>query len=109
MVKLLSSQILVNEAGDIIMGSGRLAILESVDRTGSINQTAKELKMSYKSVWSKIKSTETHFGKPIVRSDRRDGTSLTPEGRKLAQQFKQLKKKCIQADDRIFSQIFNPE
>ena len=89
------------------MGNGRLAILESIDRTGSINQTARELSMSYKSVWSKIKSTESHFGKPVVLSDRKSGTCLTLEGRQLLLQFKNLKKQCITVDDRIFKNIFD--
>jgi molybdate transport system regulatory protein len=107
MIKLLSSHILVNENNDIIMGAGRLAILESIDRTGSINQTAKELNMSYKSVWSKIKSTESHFGKPVVLSDRTSGTCLTREGKKLARLFNALKQQCITADDLIFKNIFD--
>ncbi len=105
-MKLLSTQIIVNTTGDIIMGPGRLAILESINRTGSINQTAKDLRMSYKTVWSKIKSTEKNLGKSVVIADRRTGSSLTKEGRILAQKFKALKHRCIHADDHIFSEIF---
>ena len=105
-MKLLSTQMIVNENGDIIMGSGRLAILESIGRTGSINQTAKELNMSYKTVWSKIKSTEKHFGKPVVSADRKTGSCLTREGKNLAENFRKLKQRCILADDTIFADIF---
>lgn len=45
-MKLRSIQLLVNKAGDIIIGSGRMAIFESIQRTGPINQTTKELKMA---------------------------------------------------------------
>ncbi len=105
-MKLRSSQILVSDEGGIIMGAGRLAILESIDRTGSINQTAKELKMSYKSVWSKIKSTEKNFGKPVVLADKITGTKLTDEGRALLERFRELKDRCIRADDAVFEDIF---
>jgi len=88
------------------MGNGRMQILDSLNRTGSINQTSKEMKMSYKSVWSKIKSTEKNFGKPVVLSDKKTGTQLTTEGRKLLEKYRQLKKECIQADDLIFENIF---
>ena len=88
------------------MGNGRMEILDFIDRTGSINQTSKEMKMSYKAVWSKIKSTEKNFKIPIVHSDKKTGTRLTDEGRNLLQKYKQLKKRCIQADDTIFEDIF---
>ena len=105
-MKIRSSQFLVNDDGDIIMGSGRMAILETIDRTGSINKTAKELNMSYKTVWSKIKSTEENFGKPVVLADKKRGTQLTREGRSLLQTYRELKKRCIREDDRIFNELF---
>lgn len=105
-MKIRSTQLLVNDDGGIIMGNGRMAILESIDRTGSINQTSKEMKMAYKTVWSKIKSTEKNLGTPIVLADKKTGTVLTDEGRKLLEKYRQLKKRCIKADDVIFNDIF---
>jgi len=105
-MKLRSNQLLVNDNGAIIMGNGRMAILESINETGSINQTSKKMKMSYKTVWSKIKSTEKNFGQPVVLANKKTGTVLTAEGRNLLEKYKQLKKKCIQADDAIFKAVF---
>ncbi len=105
-MKLRSNQLLVSDDGGIIMGNGRMTILDSIDRTGSMNQASKEMKMSYKAVWSKIKSTEKNFGKPVVHADKKTGTRLTDEGRKLLEKYRQLKKRCIQADDTIFEDIF---
>lgn len=106
-MKLRSSQLLVNDDGGIIMGNGRMLILESISRTGSINQTAKELKMSYKAVWSKIKSTEKNYGKPVVHADRRTGTRLSEDGRELLKKYRALKERCIRADDAVFEEIFS--
>jgi len=106
-MKLRSSQLLLNDNGEIIMGSGRMKILESIDRTGSINKTAKALKMSYKTVWSKIKSTEKNFGKPVVLADKQKGSTLTEDGRRLLTNYRQLKQRCITADDMIFDDIFS--
>ncbi len=105
-MKLKSSQLLLNNDGDIILGAGRMKILESIEQTGSINKTAKELKMSYKTVWSKIKSTEKNLGKPVVLADKKTGTTLTDDGRYLLKKYKQLKQRCITADDKIFEDIF---
>ena len=106
-MKLRSNQLLLNNDGDIIMGTGRMTILESIDLTGSINKTSKLLKMSYKTVWSKIKSTEKNFGKPIVLADKKKGTKLTEDGRNLLEKYRQLKQACIEADDIIFENIFS--
>ncbi len=111
-MQIRSSQLLVNDDGNIIMGTGRMTILETLDRTGSINKTAKELNMSYKTVWSKIKSTEENFGKAVVLADRKKGTRLTSEGRSLLETYRELKQRCIREDDRIFDEIFqkkNPD
>lgn len=105
-MKLRSSQLLVNNDGDIIMGTGRMMILESIARTGSINKTAKALKMSYKTVWSKIKTTEKNYGKPVVSADKKKGSHLTREGISLLEKYKQLNRECIKADDKIFNSIF---
>ena len=105
-MKLKSSQLLLNDNGEIIMGTGRMKILESIDRTGSINKTAKEMKMSYKAVWSKLKTTEKNFGKPVVLADRQKGTTLTKDGRCLLEKYRQLKQRCIAADDKVFDELF---
>jgi molybdate transport system regulatory protein len=105
-MKLKSHQLLVSDDGGIIMGNGRMQILDLIDQTGSINQTSKEMKMSYKAVWSKIKSTEKNLRKAVVHSDKKTGTRLTDEGKKLLEKYKHLKERCIQADDAIFEDLF---
>jgi len=105
-LKLRSSYWIVDEAGNIIIGKGRAEILENIERTGSINQAAKAMKMSYKGVWSKIKATEKHLNLNIVHADRQKGTRLTHQGKELLEQYKQLEKKCMASDDKIFAKIF---
>lgn len=95
-----------NDDGDIIMGNGRMRILCSIEKTGSINQTAKELKMAYKTVWSKIRSTEENLGQAVIIADKVKGTKLTAKGKELLEKFQQLKKRCLKADDVVFDQIF---
>ena len=105
-MSLRSSYWIVGEGDTIIFGRGRMEILKSIAETGSINQTAKQLNMSYKTVWSKIKSTEQHLGADIVHADRKTGTHLTDRGRRLVEKFDEMQKRCMDADDRIFSEIF---
>jgi molybdate transport system regulatory protein len=105
-MKLRSFQMLFNEDGDIIMGKGRMDILTSIEETGSINKTAKALNMSYKSVWSKIRSTGANFGRPVVHADRATGTKLTEAGQDLLNRYRKLTQQCRAADDQIFERVF---
>ena len=107
MLKLKSKQWVVDENDSIIMGEGRRKIFENIEKTGSINQTSKIMKMSYKAVWAKIKATERHLNTRLVDSDRKMGSHLTQEGKMLLKQYQLLKKRCLIEDNRIFSNIFS--
>ena len=106
-LKLKSRQWIVDEQNNIIMGEGRKEILENIERTGSINQTAKIMKMSYKGVWSKIKATESYLKTRIVDTDKRHGSHLTTEGKILLKKYALLKRRCLKAEDKIFNAIFS--
>ena len=45
---------------------GRRMLLEAVDRLGSLNAAAKELGMSYRAAWGKIKATEKALGLKLL-------------------------------------------
>lgn len=104
--RLKSKQWIVDEDDRIIMGEGRQEILENIEKTGSINKTAKVMKMSYKGVWSKIKATEKCFKGKIVYTDRKSGTRLTTEGKELLEKYRALKERCLEQDEVIFGRLF---
>jgi molybdate transport system regulatory protein len=104
--RLKSRHWIVDENGRIIIGEGRKEILENIEKTGSINRTAKIMKMSYKGVWSKIKATENYLKIRIVETNKKQGSCLTREGKELLRKYDDLKEKCLKADDRIFRAIF---
>ena len=105
-IRLKSRQWLEDHDGNIIMGEGRQRIFELIEKTGSINQTAKLMRMSYRGVWGKIKATEEHFNRKIVLTERRHGSRLTEEGKELLGNYRQLKMDCRKADEEIFKRIF---
>ena len=105
-LKLKSSQWIVDEDDNAIIGKGRMEILDNIEKTGSINQTAKMMKMSYKAVWSKIKATEKHLDTVIVHADRKEGSRLSKKGKELLEKYRLLKKECLSADDKLFHRIF---
>jgi molybdate transport system regulatory protein len=105
-MKIKSRQWLEGDKGGIVIGEGRQRIFELIEETGSIHQTAKVMKMSYRGVWGKIKATEQHLNKKIVLTERRHGSSLTEAGKELLANYARLKQECREADDKIFRDIF---
>ena len=108
-VHLKSRQWLEDGLGKMIMGEGRQRIFELIQETGSINQTAKLMKMSYRGVWGKVKATEEHLNKRIVVTERRHGSWLTDDGKRLLKDYARLKQECQKGDEEIFRAIFEDE
>ena len=108
-LRLRSRQWIVDEEGKIIIGEGRREILENIEKTGSINQTAKLMKMSYKGVWSKIKATEHSLQCRVVHTNKKRGSHLTEEGKALLDKYIELKERCVKSDDGIFRALFPEE
>ena len=105
------TKIWINDDHDkVIFGSGRLHMLETIERLGSMNRAAKELKMSYRALWGRIKSTEERLGTKMLVSKpgggKGRGSVLTPTGRKFLERYTRLQEKVIAVADREFEKIF---
>jgi molybdate transport system regulatory protein len=105
-MKLRSRLWIVDEEDRIIMGEGRMKILECIELTGSLNQTAKMMKMSYKGVWGKIRATEKYLNLPLVDTDRKEGTRLTGEGKELLEKYRLLRERCFLEEEKLFKSLF---
>jgi len=85
---------LESEGGRLVMGEGRLAILEAVDRDGSLSAAARSLGMSYRAVWGKVRELERRLGIPLVRGrsggSRHGGATLTDEAKRFVAAFRQF-------------------
>ena len=77
--------------GQFLLGEGRARLLELIDRTHSISETAKEMKMSYRHAWGVIREMENAVGKKLVKSERGGSgggkTELTAAGKKLLSDY----------------------
>jgi molybdate transport system regulatory protein len=96
----------VDENNNIILGEGRREIFENIEKTGSLNQTAKIMKMSYKAVWGKVKATEEHLKIKMITTNKKRGSVLTKEGKELLQKYIELQEQCMKMDDHIFNSLF---
>jgi molybdate transport system regulatory protein len=99
-----------DEQGNVIFGSGRVRMLEAVDRLGSMNKAAKELNMSYRALWGRIKSTEDRIGAKVLVAKpgggKHCGSSLTPTGKELLEKYKRLRERVLKIADGEFAKIF---
>ncbi|MCK9458873.1 MAG: LysR family transcriptional regulator [Proteobacteria bacterium] len=81
-----------------VLGDGRLGILEAIARTGSLSAAARELGMSYRALWGKVRSAEERLGVPLVRGfaggEHHGGAALTDEARSLVAAFTALRDKA---------------
>ncbi|BBO90644.1 winged helix-turn-helix domain-containing protein [Desulfosarcina ovata] len=105
---------LVDKEGRIIFGLGRMRILKAIDKCGSLNSAAKELKMSYRAVWGKIKVTEEALGKPLLVKNQGGsaggGSTLTPYAYTLMNRYLELSRIVdTQADDLFESGFLDPK
>ena len=79
-------------------------------RKGSIQAAAKELKMSYRAVWGRIKATEDRIGRQMlirnVGGASGGGSRLTPFAQMLVEQFQQLHKNILTQSDDLFEKKF---
>ena len=52
--------------GQRFFGPGPVELLERINKTGSINQAAKQMQMSYKKAWEIINMLNTQAARPLV-------------------------------------------
>lgn len=95
-----------DQEGNVVFGEGRYRILEMVDRFRSLQAAAKELKMSYRAVWGRIKASEERLGRPLVAREGK-GSCLTPFAKKLMAQFLKLKTNIRKDSDEVYEDIMS--
>ncbi|HKO82843.1 MAG TPA: hypothetical protein VJU78_20695, partial [Chitinophagaceae bacterium] len=52
--------------GKRFFGPGPVELLERIDNTGSINQAAMQMKMSYKKAWEMVHGLNDQAARPVV-------------------------------------------
>ena len=96
-----------DDRGKVVFGSGRVRMLKAINRLGSMNKAAKALKMSYRGLWARIKSTEDRIGAKLVTTrpggGKGSGSILTPTAKRFLRNYKLLEDSVHQKEfDKIF-------
>lgn len=93
-------------SGGVIFGMGRLKMLEAIERQGSIQAAAKELKMSYRALWGRITATENRIGRQLLTRNiggaSGGGSQLTPFAKILLENYRDIHQRIAMESDRLF-------
>jgi molybdate transport system regulatory protein len=92
----------------VVFGLGRYRILKAVQDTGSLQAAAKELKMSYRAVWMRIRASEKRIGRELVVRNGK-GSRLTPFAENLMKQYKRLIAILEKESDEVYQHLMSDE
>jgi molybdate transport system regulatory protein len=90
----LNGRLWIEIGGERFFGPGPLQLLEYIEETGSINQAAKKMEMSYKKAWSIINNLNTSALRPLVLTatggQKGGGSTISPEAKALITYYRDL-------------------
>jgi molybdate transport system regulatory protein len=85
--------------GERFFGPGRAELLERIDQTGSINQAAKQMHMSYKKAWEMIAMLNRQAKHSLVLlqagGEKGGGSIITKEAKDLITYHRMLRKRFL--------------
>lgn len=94
-------------------GEGPCALLEGVERTGSLRQAAQEMDMSYSLAHKLIKNLEKRLGYPLITRTiggaGGGGSSITPQARDLIDNYQAFLEEASQTLQDMFIQYFRKD
>ena len=90
----LNGRLWIEIGGERFFGPGPVQLLEYIEETGSINQAAKKMEMSYKKAWSIINNLNTSALRPLVLTatggQKGGGSTISPEAKALITYYHDL-------------------
>ncbi|NMD71458.1 LysR family transcriptional regulator [Bacillus sp. DNRA2] len=101
----VKSKIWIELNDEVIFGLGRIRLFEEIERTGSMNQAAAALGMSYRAAWGKVTATEERLNMQLVerqQGNRQKGTILSPAGKELLHRYRLFQKEAQAEVDTLF-------
>jgi molybdate transport system regulatory protein len=103
-------KIWIEENGKVIFGRGRDNILKAVQAQHSLNAAAKELGMSYRAAWGRLKASEERMDKKLVRTGAKEkAMQITPRAKAIIERFEKLEKdveNLLHTADEDFNKLF---
>ena len=106
----IKSKFWIEIDGKPVFGRGKRSLLEAIEKYGSINKAAKEIKISYRTAWSYLNTMEARLGMKLI--DRQTGgkngggTELTKDAKRILKQYQELENALQRIVDDKFRRIF---
>src|SRR5262245_4122290 len=84
----------IERQGKVVLGAGRVELLDHIDQTQSIRAAARKLNMSYRRAWMLVQSINCGAGEPLIVTatggKQGGGAMLTERGRELIACYREL-------------------
>lgn len=83
------------------MGPGKAALVDAIERTGSISAAAREMKMSYRRAWDLVETMNRCFREALVETATGGkgggGAQVTPFGREVVRRYRAMEGKAARS------------
>jgi molybdate transport system regulatory protein len=87
---------------EIAVGPGKIALVEAIERTGSLTAAAKSMDMSYRRAWLLLDELNRSLKEPAVLAARGGagggGSEVTESGRRLVALYRRIEGVCAEAN-----------
>lgn len=104
------SKLWIEVKGKAVLSDYRAAILEGIERTGSLTKAAEELKVPYRTAWQRLKESEEVLGLRLVETQSGGadggGSTLTPTAKELLRRYRELSRGLDALVDGRFREAF---
>lgn len=102
------SHLRVTLSDTFYVGPGRADLMELIAETGSISESARRMRMSYKRAWGLVQALNEGFGAPLIetaRGGREQGAALTAVGREVLERYRGMQEATRRAIARDFEAL----
>ena len=86
------------------IGPGKIALLEEIERSGSLSKAARNLKMSYRRGWLLLEDLNRTLGQPVTTASvggaGGGGAHITPFGQHVVAAFREIERAAVDAATR---------
>jgi molybdate transport system regulatory protein len=93
----------------LVLGPGKVELLEAIDRTGSISAAGREMGMSYRRAWLLVSALNEMFGRTLVSTSPGGagggGAEVTDFGRAVAEAYRRADERSTVAIREEFARI----
>ena len=94
---------------EVVLGRGRVELLEAIEQHHSIRRAAASMKMSYRRVWLLVQRANSASTEPLVEATKgghtRGGASVTPFGKEAIRRFHVLDRAVRAAAERVMKRF----